>query len=87
MLNFKENNVDLDANYKPVIESIGAGPSNIDVAYEIGTEVSLSYPVGTYDPNTLTYINVGTAISDSNYRDKRYYTRSNNTYRQTWETA
>ena len=72
-------------NYKPVIESIGAGPSNIDVAYEIGTEVSLSYPVGTYDPNTLTYINVGTAISDSNYRDKRYYTRSNNTYRQTWK--
>lgn len=74
-------------NYKPVVESIGAGPSNIDVAYNIGTEVSLAYPSGTFDTNATppSYINVGTATSDSNYRDKRHYTRSNNTYRQTWK--
>ena len=57
-------------NYRPVTESIGAGPSNIDVDYEVGTAVSLSYPVGTYDPNTLSYINVGTATASSNYRNK-----------------
>ena len=39
-------------NYKPVVESIGAGPSNIDVAYEIGTEVPLAYPSGTFDLNS-----------------------------------
>ena len=72
-------------NYRPVTESIGAGPSNIDVDYEVGTAVSLSYPVGTYDPNTLSYINVGTATASSNYRNKRYYLLPGSTFRQTWK--
>ena len=72
-------------NYRPVTESIGAGPSNIDVDYEVGTAVSLSYPVGTYDPNTQTYINVGTATASSNYRNKRYYLLPGSTFRQTWK--
>ena len=72
-------------NYRPVTESIGAGPSNIDVDYEVGTAVSLSYPVGTYDPNTLSYINVGTATANSNYRNKRYYLLPGSTFRQTWK--
>ena len=72
-------------NYRPVTESIGAGPSNIDVDYEVGTAVSLSYPVGTYDPNTLSYTNVGTATASSNYRNKRYYLLPGSTFRQTWK--
>ena len=72
-------------NYRPVTESIGAGPSTIDVDYEVGTAVSLSYPVGTYDPNTLSYINVGTATASSNYRNKRYYLLPGSTFRQTWK--
>lgn len=72
-------------NYRPVTESIGAGPSNIDVDYEVGTAVSLSYPVGTYDPNTLSYIDVGTATANSNYRNKRYYLLPGSTFRQTWK--
>ena len=72
-------------NYRPVTESIGAGPSNIDVDYEVGTAVSLSYPVGTYDPNTSSYINVGTATANSNYRNKRYYLLPGSTFRQTWK--
>ena len=72
-------------NYRPVTESIGAGPSTIDVDYEVGTAVSLSYPVGTYDPNTLSYINVGTATANSNYRNKRYYLLPGSTFRQTWK--
>ena len=72
-------------NYRPVTESIGAGPSNIDVDYEVGTAVSLSYPVGTYDPNTSAYINVGTATANSNYRNKRYYLLPGSTFRQTWK--
>ena len=72
-------------NYKPVVESIGAGPSNIDVEYEVGTAVSLSYPVGTYDTNTLSYIDVGTATANSNYRGKRYYSLPGSTFRQVWK--
>ena len=72
-------------NYRPVTESIGAGPSNIDVDYEVGTAVSLSYPVGTYDPNTLSYTLVGTATASSNYRNKRYYLLPGSTFRQTWK--
>ena len=74
-------------NYRPVTESIGAGPSNIDVDYEVGTAVSLSYPVGTFD-GTLTppaYINVGTATANSNYRNKRYYLLPGSTFRQVWK--
>ena len=66
-------------NYRPVVESIGAGPSNIDVEYEVGTAVSLSYPVGTYDTNTQTYINVGTATTE------KYYLLPGGTYRQVWK--
>ena len=72
-------------NYRPVTESIGAGPSNIDVDYEVGTAVSLSYPVGTYDLNTSTYTNVGTATANSNYRSKRYYLLPGSSYRQVWK--
>lgn len=65
-------------NYKPVIESIGAGPSNIDVEYEVGTAINLSYPVGTYDANTQSYTNVGTA-------EGKYYLLPGNGYRQVWK--
>ena len=72
-------------NYKPVVESIGAGPSTIDVEYEVGTAISLSYPVGTYDPLSNTYTLVGTATANSNYLGKRYYSLPGSTYRQVWK--
>lgn len=72
-------------NYRPVTESIGAGSTSIDVDYEVGSAVSLSYPVGTYDANTSSYINVGTATDSSNYRSKRYYLLPGSTYRQIWK--
>lgn len=71
-------------NYKPVIETIGVGQTALDVAYEIGNEVSLSYPVGTYDVNTETYSPQGTTSSSSFEKD-RYYTIPSSTYRQTWK--
>jgi len=71
-------------NYKPVIETIGVGQTALDVAYEIGDEVSLSYPVGTYDANTETYSPQGTTNSSS-YEKDRYYTIPSSTYRQTWK--
>lgn len=71
-------------NYKPVIETIGVGQTALDVAYEIGNEVSLSYPVGTYDANTETYNPQGTT-SSSSYEKDRYYTIPSSTYRQTWK--
>lgn len=65
-------------NYREVIESIGAGPSNIDVKYRVGSASNLSYPVGTFDINTQTYTNVGTATG-------KYYLLPGNGYRQVWK--
>ena len=64
-------------NYKPVIESIGAGSTSIPVEYEIGSAINLSYPNGTYDPSTSSYIDVGTATGKYYYND--------GTYRQVWK--
>ncbi len=32
-------------NYKEVVESVGTGSSQIDIKYEVGNAVNLSYPV------------------------------------------
>ena len=49
-------------NYSEYVESVGTGASQIDVKYEITDNVTtVSYPNGTYDSNTSSYINVGTA--------------------------
>ena len=72
-------------NYRTVTESIGAGPSTIDVDYEVGSAVSLSYPVGTYSAEESAYVDTGTAQANSNYRSKRYYLLPSSTYRQIWK--
>jgi len=47
-------------NYSEYVESIGAGPSSIDVRYEITDNVvTVSYPDGTFDGTE--YTNAGTA--------------------------
>ena len=58
-------------NYKEVNESIGAGPSNIDVLYETGTPVTLSYPAGS-------------ALTPSTTQGK-YFSAPSPTYRQSWK--